>query len=62
MIIQYEFCIATNRVGSEDKDIIDIEVDDDATEEDIEKQTNEIYTEWLFERNYGHCVRLTKTN
>lgn len=58
-LIKYEFCIATNRIGSENKEIIEIDLEDDLTEEEIDNQVNEIYTEWLFEKNNGWCTRVS---
>ncbi len=50
---KFEFCIATNKVGSEQKETVELEFDDDLTESEIEDQANEVYKEWLFENNEG---------
>lgn len=58
-IRKFEFCIATNRMGSENKSIIEIDLDDDLTEEEVDNQVNEQYTEWLFEKNQGYYKEIT---
>lgn len=56
--VKYEFCISTNKVGSEVKEIVEIDLDDDLTEEEIDNQVGEVYTEWLFEKNQGWAVKV----
>jgi hypothetical protein len=56
MTRKYKFTIATNRIGSEVSDEVELEFDDDSTEAEIEKQVNEIYVEWLCENNQGYFV------
>ena len=51
--IKFNFSIETCYVNSKSCEIIELQFDDDATEEEIEKEVEEIYTEWLFEHNYG---------
>lgn len=50
---KYYFSISTNKIGSETSDEVELQFDDDLTDEEIEKQVTEIYTGWLFENNYG---------
>ncbi len=50
---KYHFSISTNKIGSETSDEVELQFDDDLTDEEIEKQVTEIYTGWLFENNYG---------
>ncbi|MFZ1389458.1 MAG: hypothetical protein WAS34_18900 [Thiolinea sp.] len=57
---KFEFCIATNKIGSECKDIVEIEIEDDLTEDKVNDIVDEIYTEWLFEHNNGWCKEITK--
>ena len=56
----YNFSIETNMVGSRVDDDIELQFDTDATEEEIEKQVTEIYTEWLFENNNGGFYEIEK--
>ena len=49
----YKFTIATNNIGSEYSQKVVLDFDEDATEEDIENQVSEAYTEWLNEHNCG---------
>ena len=51
--IKFEFRIATNYINSEWSEDVEIQFAEDATETEIEDQVNEIYTEWLFEKNQG---------
>ncbi len=53
MTRKYNFSIATNLVRSEHSEIVEIHLDDDLTEDEIDAQVTEIYTEWLFENNQG---------
>ena len=48
---KYEFYAATRYIGSDIKEVIEIEFDDyeDMTPEDIEKEVNEYFNEWLFQ-------------
>ena len=52
---KFEFCIATNNIGSESKTIVEIDLGDDLTEDEVNEQVDAIYTEWLFENNNGWC-------
>ena len=47
------FSLATPYVNSEWKEEIELQFDDDATIEEIENQIDEIYQEWVNERNNG---------
>jgi hypothetical protein len=53
MTRKFGFCIATNKVGSEQKEIVELDLDDDLTQEEINDQVGEIYNEWLIENNNG---------
>ena len=53
MTRKFNFSIATTYVRSEWKEVVELEFDDDATEEEIEKETEEAYQLWLSEHNYG---------
>ena len=46
-------------VGGENYEIVDIEVDENLTEDEIENKVSEIYTEWLFENNSGGFNEVT---
>jgi hypothetical protein len=50
---KYMFSLATPYVNSEWKEEIELQFDDDATIEEIENQIDEIYQEWVNERNNG---------
>ena len=49
----YKFTIETNYINSEWSQKVELQFEDDASEEEIEQQVNELYTEWLFENNCG---------
>lgn len=53
MRIRVEFSIATNRVGSEEKEVVELEFLNNETEEQIEDAIQESYLEWLGEHNRG---------
>jgi hypothetical protein len=53
IIKKYEFRLATNKVGSDVSEIVELEFEDDLTQEQIENQVNEYYAEWVGENNYG---------
>lgn len=48
-IIKVEVVVRTNKVGSDCKDILDLEVEGDETEEELEKMMEEISLEWMWE-------------
>lgn len=50
---KFKFSIATNYINSEWSEEVELQFADDVTEEEIENEVNEIYTEWLFEKNQG---------
>jgi len=50
---KYRFSIATTYIQSEYSQVMELQFDDDETEEEIEQQVDEIYTQWLFEHNQG---------
>ena len=52
-VIKFKFSIATNYINSEWSEEVELHFDDDATEEEIENEVNEIYAEWLVEKNQG---------
>lgn len=58
--LKYEFCIATNKHQSEYKQIVELSFDEDLTDEEIEEQVEEIYTEWLFTKNQGSYTKVSK--
>lgn len=47
MKIKYEFSASTKHVGCEVTEIMEIEVDDDATEEEIEDVVRETFGDWI---------------
>jgi hypothetical protein len=55
-VIEFEFNVGTCYVGSTVKDIITLEFDDDATEEEIDKAAGEAWVEWRAERCDGGWV------
>jgi hypothetical protein len=55
---KYKFSIATVYINSEWSEVVELEFDEDASEEDIEEQVNEIYQEWVNEKNYGSWVQI----
>ena len=50
---KFQFSIATNYIRSEWSEEVELQFEDDETEEEIENTVNEIYTQWLFENNQG---------
>lgn len=50
---KYIFTLSTNKVGSEQSEIMDFEFDDDASQYEIEDEVNNAYSEWMSENNYG---------
>lgn len=59
-ILKYVFCIATNKHQSEYKQIVELSFDEDLTDEEIEDQVEEIYTEWLLEKNQGSYNKISE--
>ena len=55
---KYRFSIATTYINSEWYEDVELEFDEDLTEDEIEQQVNDIYTEWLFEKNYGSWIEI----
>jgi hypothetical protein len=51
--ITFEFTVSTRYVGSEVKDEIELEFEDDATEEEIEKEVTEVWVDWRNEQCDG---------
>lgn len=51
MIKKYQFEVSTRYVGSGVKETIEIELDNDLTEEEIENEVQEYYEEWLMENS-----------
>ena len=49
----YEFYVETRYVGSRVTDEIELQFDDDATEEEIEKEVEECWIEWRNENCEG---------
>jgi hypothetical protein len=52
-IVKCKFSIATQYVKSSYSEHVKIEVEDDATEQEIEQEVEETYRNWLEEHNYG---------
>ena len=50
---KFRFSIATNFVRSEWTEDVELQFDDDATPDEIISQVDEIYSEWLFDKNRG---------
>lgn len=48
-----KFSIATQYIKSSYEEEQELEFDDDATEEQITKEIEQIYSEWLTTHNYG---------
>jgi hypothetical protein len=53
MIKKVKFSISTHYVKSSYVEEQELEFDDDATEEQITEEIEEIYSEWLAEHTYG---------
>jgi len=51
--LNVEFTMSLNLVGCTKEDIVQIDVEDDATDEEIDEIINEEYTQWLFDQNQG---------
>ena len=57
-IIKFEFSIQTRNLGSKVSQVMELQFDEGATDEEIEEQVNEIYNEWLVEKNLGGWEKL----
>lgn len=55
---KFRFSIATNFVRSEWTEDVELEFDDDTTPDEIISQVDEIYTEWLFDKNRGSWTEI----
>lgn len=55
---KFSFSIATNYIRSEWKEEVELEFEDDATEEEIEDEVSAYYQEWLNENNHGGFSQL----
>lgn len=51
---KYRFSIATRYINSEDYEIVELQFDDNATEDEINNEVSEIYQTWANERNQGY--------
>lgn len=58
MKIKFEFAVGTRYINSTVKDVVTLEVDDDATEEEIEKEAEAAWIEWRAEQCEGGWKRL----
>lgn len=58
MKIKFEFSVSTRYVNSTVKDELELEFDDDATEEEIEKEVEATWLEWRNEQCEGGWKRL----
>lgn len=50
---KYKFSIATPYIKSEWSEEVELEFDDDLSEDEIDDQVSEIYSDWLFRKNGG---------
>lgn len=48
MVRKFEFSVSTRYVGSEVEETIEIEIPDDATENEIEEIVQQRYDDWLW--------------
>lgn len=55
---KFKFSIATNYINSEWSEEVELRFDDGTSEEEIEVQVNEVYTEWMSEKNQGGWVSI----
>jgi len=55
---KFRFSIATNFVRSEWTEDVELQFDDDATPDEIISQVDEIYAEWLFDKNRGSWTEI----
>lgn len=58
MILKFEFSIGTRYVGSTARDTVELEFDDDATDEEIEAAAEEAWKEWMWNEVDGGWKRL----
>lgn len=49
MIKKYKFSVGTRYIKSDWTEEVELEFDDNATEEEIEKEVNEVFEEWVWE-------------
>jgi|LULY01.1.fsa_nt_gb hypothetical protein len=47
--IKVEFHVGTDRLGSTWSEIVEIEVGEDATEQEIEDEINDYFKDWIWE-------------
>ncbi len=50
---KFKFSIGTPYINSEYTETVEFEFEDDVTDEEIQNEMDEIYTEWLFQKNTG---------
>lgn len=55
---KFKFSIATNYINSEWSEEVELRFDDGTSEEEIEVQVNEVYTEWMSKKNQGGWVSI----
>ena len=56
--IKLEVYVSTNRSGSEVRDTIEVDIEDDYTQEDIEEALEETAKEWMFNNIEWSWVRV----
>ena len=56
--IKFEFHVSTHFVNSTAKDIVELEFEDDATEEEIEDEVAEAYKDWMNNEVEGGWYRV----
>ena len=58
MIIKFEFSVGTRYVGSTVNDEVELEFNDDATEQEIEDEVEDYYKDWMSNEIDGGWKRL----
>jgi hypothetical protein len=52
----YEFYVETKYIGSRVVEEVELEFDDDATEQEIEKEVDDIWTDWRSQNSDGGWI------
>jgi hypothetical protein len=62
MIIKYKFSVETRYVGSRVEEIVEIEIDENSTDEEIEFEVDQYFEAWIYENIEGATERIESEN
>ena len=60
-VIKYLFTLGTTYVGSTVKEEVEIEFDEDASQDEIYEEVKRQYEQWVWDNNYGGWDKISET-